>query len=115
MESQDYQSPSKVWFWRRLWEVVRKNKDDSVRELPLSLRFIIKSAALLAHQKHLKPTSGYEFFILIPLPVLQFVHGIIGVFLFVMFVRVNIAAVLWWWNKIKNIINDMRSEIRGRR
>ena len=106
MENQDNQSPAKVNFFNRLWGAIKKNKDKKVTELPLSLRFIIKSAALLAHQKHLNPTGDGEYFL--PLPVLEFLYWFVGVFLHFMFLRVNIAAGNYWRKKIYSIYKDLR-------
>ena len=59
MESQDKQPPTKVKWWQRLWDAYKKNKDDSLEEFPLSVRFIIKYIAFTMHQAH-KPTKDYN-------------------------------------------------------
>ena len=59
MESQDNQSPVKVNFFNRLRGAIKKNKDDSLEEFPLSVRFIIKYIAFTMHQAH-KPTKDYN-------------------------------------------------------
>ena len=68
----------------------------SLSELPLSLRFILKSSAFMAHHKHLKPSEGFNFIIPIPMIALEWFHSIIGVVLFILLARVILTFFLRW-------------------
>ena len=68
----------------------------SLSELPLSLRFILKSSAFMAHHKHLKPSEGFNFIIPIPMIVLEWFHSIIGLVLFILLVRVILTFFKHW-------------------
>ena len=120
MESQDNQSPVKVNFFNRLRGAIKKNKDDSLEKLPLSVRFIIKSLALMVHHKHLKPVEDHNFIITIPSPVedhnfiitipspvLEFFHVVIGLFLLIFLVRVTVDSIIWSCKKLNNVRKDM--------
>ena len=107
MESQDKQPPTKVKWRQRLWDAYKKNKDDSIEKLPLSVRFIIKSLALMVHHKHLKPVEDHNFIITIPLPVLEFFHVVIGLFLLIFLVRVTVVSIIWSCKKLNNVRKDM--------
>ena len=71
----------------------------SLSELPLSLRFIVKSSAFMAHHKHLKPSEGFNFLIPIPTIVLEWFHSIIGLVLFILLVRVILIFFTGWKEK----------------
>lgn len=68
----------------------------SLSELPLSLRFILKSAAFLAHHKHLNPSEGVHFLIPIPMIVLEGFHSIIGLVLFILLAKVILTFFIRW-------------------
>jgi len=68
----------------------------SAIDLPLAIRFIVKSSAFIAHHKHLKPTEGFDFIIPIPTQVLESVHSIIGFVLFYLLVRVILIFLKRW-------------------
>ena len=116
MESQDNQSPVKVNFFNRLRGAIKKNKDDSLEEFPLSVRFIIKYIAFTMHQAH-KPTKDYnlilavkdkELNLLIPLHYLDFLHKVILVFLLVYFARLMYDAIKKGLKRAINTIKDIR-------
>lgn len=68
----------------------------SLSELPLSLRFILKSCAFMAHHKHLKPSEGFNFIIPIPMIALEWFHSIIGVVLFILLAKVILTFFYRW-------------------
>ena len=68
----------------------------SLSKLPLSLRFILKSSAFMAHHKHLKPSEGFNFLIPIPMIALEWFHSIIGLVLFILLVRVILTFFNSW-------------------
>ena len=68
----------------------------SLNELPLSLRFIVKSSAFMAHHKHLKPSEGFNFIIPIPMIALEWFHSIIGLVLFILLARVILTIFYRW-------------------
>ena len=68
----------------------------SLNELPLSLRFIVKSSAFMAHHKHLKPSEGFNFIIPIPMIALEWFHSIIGLVLFILLARVIVIFFTRW-------------------
>ena len=68
----------------------------SLSELPLSLRFILKSSAFIAHHTHLKPSEGFNFIIPIPLIALEWLHSIIGLVLFILLAKVILTFFVRW-------------------
>ena len=70
-------------------------------ELPLSLRFILKTSAFLAHHKHLKPSEGFNFIIPIPMIALEWFHSIVGLVLFILLVRVVLTSFKRYFNRWK--------------
>ena len=64
-----------------------------MQEIPLALRFIVKSTAFMAHHQHLKPTGDFDvFFFKIPQAWLIPIHSIIGLVLAILLIEITIIG-----------------------
>lgn len=69
-------------------------------EISVALRYIIKSAALMAHHRHLKPIEfTYHIpmlneVIIIPKEDLEYVHSFIGIVLLILWLKVNVVGAI---------------------
>ena len=64
-----------------------------MQEIPLTLRFIVKSIGFMAHHQHLKPTGDFDVFLFkIPHSWLIPIHSIIGLVLAILLIEITIIG-----------------------
>ena len=98
-----------------------KESDNRPTEISLTLRYIIKSTAFMAHHKHLRP-GNFNFQIpmidyTIPNDFWVFAHQIIGIALFALWIEINIRVVIkiaqrlvQWGHQVVHWIQTKRSK-----
>ena len=93
---------------------MKKNASKSPPEISIALRYIIKSSALLAHHKHLRPGDLTIHIPIInftiPTPALEFVHGFIGLVFLAFWIEINIRGILKIRDWIREFMNRRKEK-----